>query len=93
METSSSEHAFQFSINLLYQYQGDTGPLERLCFAFGFLESLEIDCRRKREAGVCEWDVRVTNTRVLERWVLVANKLTSRETGDVYYPRSVGYEW
>ena len=93
LETSSSTHVFQLSINLLYQYQGDTGSLERVFFAFEFLDNLEIDCKKKREAGACEWDVRLTNTRALEQWVLVGNKLTSRETGDVYYPHSVGYEW
>ena len=92
METSSSTQAFQFSINLLYQYQGDTGPLERVCFAFGLLDNLEIECIKKRGAWDCEWDVRLTNTRALEKWVLVGNKLTSLETGDVYYPRTVPYE-
>ena len=91
METSGSTHAFQFSINLLHQYQGDTGALERVCFAFEFLDNLEIECRRKREPGGDEWDVRLTSTRALEQWVLVGNKLTSQGTGDVYYPYAVGY--
>ena len=89
METLSSAHAFQYSINLLHQYQFDAGLLERVSFAFGFLDDLEIECMKKRDAGGCEWDVRLTNTRALEQWVLVGNKLTSLDTGDVYYPHTV----
>ena len=44
---------------------------------------------KKREAGGCEWDVRLTNARALEQWVLVGDKLTSLDTGDVYYPHAV----
>jgi hypothetical protein len=90
MEASNASHAFQLSIDLLYQYRGGTaGTLERLYFSFNLLDNLEVDCRKKEEAVGCEWDVRCTNTRALEEWVLVGNKLTSRETGYVYYPRPV----
>jgi hypothetical protein len=54
----SLRDAFQLSIDLLHQYQGDSGVTERLYFTFTFLDDLEIDCRRKREVGACEWDVR-----------------------------------
>lgn len=87
MEASDAMHAFQLSINLLHQCQDNTETLERLCFSFGFLDNLEIDCRKKREAGDCEWDVRRTNARALEEWILVGSELTRRETGDVYYPQ------
>ena len=90
MGASNASHASQLSIDLLYQYRGgSTGSLERLFFSFKCLDNLEVDCRRKQDAGGCEWVVQRTNTRALEEWVLVENKLTSRETGDVYYPRPV----
>ena len=90
MGASNASHALRLSIDLLYHYRGGTaGSLGRLCFSFKCLDNLEVDCRRKPDAGGCEWVVRRTNTRALEEWVLVENKLTSRETGDVYYPRPV----
>ena len=90
MEASNASHAFQFSIDLLNHYQGGTaGTLERLCFSFKLLDDIEVDCRKKEETDGSEWDVRRTNTKALEEWVLVRNKLTNRETGDVYYPRPV----
>jgi len=90
MEASNASDAFQLSFDLLYQYGGGTtGTLERLCFSFNLLDNLEVDCMKKEETGGCEWDVRCTNTKALAEWVLIGNKLTSRETGYVYYPRPV----
>ena len=52
MGASNASHAFRLSIDLLYQYRGGTtGSLERLCFSFKCLDNLEVDCRRKQEAG------------------------------------------